>query len=68
MNTRYSFEKRGTDRQTESISECTLKDFTNDILHAFLKLKISWRRGNQYTSPFRLGGGIINLVEIQLGS
>ena len=27
----YSIEDRGTDRQTESISECTLKDLSNDI-------------------------------------
>ena len=27
----YSFQDRGTDRQTESISECTLKDLSNDI-------------------------------------
>ena len=29
--TSYSFEDRGTDRKTESISECTLKDLSNDI-------------------------------------
>ena len=28
---RYSFEDRGTDGQTESIWECTLKDLSNDI-------------------------------------
>ena len=27
---RYSLEDRGTDRQTESISECTLKDLSNE--------------------------------------
>ena len=27
----YSFEDRGTDGQTESISKCTLNDFSNDI-------------------------------------
>ena len=33
---RYSFQDRGTtDRQTESISECTLKDLLNDIWHAY---------------------------------
>ena len=31
MKASYSFEDRGTDRQTESISECTLKDLSNDI-------------------------------------
>ena len=28
---RYSFDDRGTDEQSESISECTLKDLSNDI-------------------------------------
>ena len=27
----YSSQDRGTDRQTESISECTLKNLSNDI-------------------------------------
>ena len=31
MKSRYSFEDRGTDTQTESISKCTLKDLSNDI-------------------------------------
>ena len=31
MKSLYSFAYRGTDRQTESISECTLKDLSNDI-------------------------------------
>ena len=31
MKSRYLFEYRGTDRRTESISECTLKDLLNDI-------------------------------------
>ena len=31
MKFSYSFEDRGTDRQTESISECTLKDLSIDI-------------------------------------
>ena len=31
MKSRYSFEDRGTDRQMESISECTLKDLSNGI-------------------------------------
>ena len=30
MKSHYSFEDRGTDRQTKSISECTLKDLSND--------------------------------------
>ena len=31
MKSSYSFEDRGTDRQTESISERALKDLSNDI-------------------------------------
>ena len=31
MKVSYSFEDRGTDRRTESISEYTLKDLLNDI-------------------------------------
>ena len=31
MKSRNSFEDRGTDGQTESISECILKDLLNDI-------------------------------------
>ena len=30
MKSSYSLEDGGTDRQTESISECTLKDLSND--------------------------------------
>ena len=30
MKSCYSFEDRGTDRQTESILECTFKDLSND--------------------------------------
>ena len=37
---RYSFEDRGTDRQTESISKCTFKDFSNDIWHAYQNWKL----------------------------
>ena len=35
MKSRYSFEDCGTDRQTDSISECPLKDFSNDIRHVY---------------------------------
>ena len=35
MKSLYSFEDRGTYRQTESISECTLKDLSNDIRHTY---------------------------------
>ena len=31
MKSSYLFEDRDTDRQTESISECTSKDLSNDI-------------------------------------
>ena len=31
MKSNYSFEDRGSYRQTESISECNLKDLLNDI-------------------------------------
>ena len=61
MKSRYSFEDRGTDRRTESISECTLKDLLNDMTR-LPKLKISWRRGKQYTSHVTLGGGIIKIL------
>ena len=37
MKSRYSFEDRGTDRRTESISECTLKDLSNDIYDTPIK-------------------------------
>ena len=30
MKSSYSFENRGTDRQTVLISECTLNDLSND--------------------------------------
>ena len=44
-----------TVREKESISECTLKDLSNDMTR-LPKLKISWRQGKQYTSPVTLGG------------
>ena len=37
---RYSLEDRGTDGQTESISECTLKDLSNDIRHLYQNWKL----------------------------
>ena len=36
----YSLEDRGTDRQTESISECTLKNISNEIWHAYQSWKL----------------------------
>ena len=50
----YLFEVCSTDRQTESISECPLKDLSNDMT-PLSKVKISWRRGKQYISPVTLG-------------
>ena len=40
MKSRYSFEDRGTDKLTESISECTLKDLSNDIGHVYQSWKL----------------------------
>ena len=63
MKSSYSFEDRGTDRQTDRRNR-----FRNVLSKTFrmiydtpTKLKISWRRGKQYiyTSPITLGGGII---------
>ena len=41
--------------QTETISECTLKALSNDMTR-LQELKISWRRGKQYTSSITLEG------------
>ena len=40
IKSHYSFQDRGTDRQTESISGFTLKDLSNDMTR-LSKLKIS---------------------------
>ena len=48
---RYSFEDRGTDRQTESISECILKDFSNDIWHAYQNRKLVGDEENNIPPP-----------------
>ena len=44
MKSSYLLEDCVTDRQTESISVCTLKDLLNDIsyMRRLPKLKISW--------------------------
>ena len=47
----YSFEYRGTDRQTESISECTLKDLSNDIWHAYHSWKLVGYEENNTPPP-----------------
>ena len=54
---RYSFKDRGTDGQTDGIdfrmySQRPFKWYMTRLK----KLKISWRRGKQYTSPVTLGG------------
>ena len=51
MKSRYSFEDRGTDRQTESISECTLKDLSNDIQHANQSWKLVGDEENNIPPP-----------------
>ena len=40
MKFSYSFEVHGTDGQTESISECTLKDLSNYIYDTPTKTEI----------------------------
>ena len=35
MKSRYLFEDRGTDRQTESNTECPLKELSNDLRHDY---------------------------------
>ena len=58
MKSRYSFEDPGTDRQTELISECSYSQRPFKwYMTRLSKLKISWRRGKQYTSLVTLGGG-----------
>ena len=51
MKSSYSFEDHGTDRQTESISECTLKDLSNDIRHAYQSLKLFGDEKNNIPPP-----------------
>ena len=58
MKSRYSFEDRGTHRQTESISECTLKDLSNDIWHAYQSWKLVGDDENNIPPLDTLGGGI----------
>ena len=47
----YSFEDRGTDRQEESISECTLKELSNDIWHAYQSWKLVGDEENNIYLP-----------------
>ena len=58
LKSHYSFQDHGTDRQTESISECTLKDLSNDMtrLSKLFKAKIRQQRGKQYNFLITLEG------------
>ena len=47
-----------TDRQTESISECTLKDLSNDIWHAYQWWKLVGDEENNIPPPLHKEGGI----------
>ena len=51
MKSSYLFEDCGTDRRTESISECTLKDILNDIWNAYQSWKLIGDEGNNIPSP-----------------
>ena len=51
MKSHYSVEYRGTDRQTESISECNLKDLSNDIWHVYQNWKLVGDEENNTTPP-----------------
>ena len=56
MKSRYSFEDCGTDgqtdRQTESISECTLKDLSNHIIwHTYQSWKLVEDEENNIPPP-----------------
>ena len=65
MKSRYSLEDCGTDRQTESISECTLKDLSNDkiIWHAYQSWKLVGNEENNIP-PQYIRGGIIILSDM----
>ena len=63
MKSHYSFEDRGTDRQTDGIdfgmtSQRPLKWYMTRLS----KLKISWWRRKQYTSPITVRGKHKNLA------
>ena len=51
MKSSYSFEDRGTDRQTESITECTLIYLSNDKSHAYQSLKLVGDEENNIPPP-----------------
>ena len=55
MKSRYSFDDRGTYRRTESISECTLKDLSTDIWHAYQSWKFVGNEDNYIPPPLHLG-------------
>ena len=57
MKSSNSFEDHGTDRQTELISECTLKDPSNDIWHAYQSWKLVGDEENNIPPPLHYIGG-----------
>ena len=62
MKSRYSFEDRGTDRQTKSISECTLKDLSNDTWHGYQSWKLVGDEENNIRVPPPYNIIIINYI------
>ena len=51
MKSRYSFEDRHAVRRTESISECTLKDLSNDIWQAYESWELVGNEENNIPPP-----------------
>ena len=51
MKSRYSFEDRDTIRLTELISECTLKDLSNDIWQTYQSRKLVGDDENNIPPP-----------------
>ena len=51
----YSFADCGTDGQTETISERTLKDLSNDIWHAYQSWKLVDDEENNIPPPYTRG-------------
>ena len=52
-----------TDRQTESISVCTLKELSNDIWHAYQSWKLVGDEENNIPPLLHQGGGIMNSLK-----
>ena len=57
----YSLEDRGTDGM-ESILECTLKDLSNDIWHAYQSWKLVGDEENNVPPPLHRRGGVIKYI------